>query len=182
MGWCKIPCLRTLGCSIAWARVPRWCARRCTTSSTRAIATWPCARRALRRWCGRSTSIGPPCRGRCGISRRAFATKSPRPGGSASITRWGRRPSAQPIPTSMWRSSPSSTTSIGRSDWANCRCGSIPWAAPATGWPTLSDWPPGWANGLRSWTRPTGPTPSNIRCGCWTPSGSAPWPWPPMLP
>ena len=53
-------CSRRWASSAGSARAPTWCARRCTTSPTRAAATSPCGPRARRRWPGPSSSTARP--------------------------------------------------------------------------------------------------------------------------
>ena len=66
--------------SRASARAPTSCARRCTTSSTRATATWRCAPRARRRWCGPSSSTGRPMPWKVWYAAPSFRYERPQAG------------------------------------------------------------------------------------------------------
>ena len=59
---------------------PTSCARRCTTSSTRAAGGSRCGPRAPRRSCARSCSTARPRRGRSGTSRPNFRYEQPQEG------------------------------------------------------------------------------------------------------
>ena len=59
---------------------PTSSARRCTSSTTGAAATWPCGPRAPPRWCGPSSSTARRRRGRSGTSAPNFRYERPQAG------------------------------------------------------------------------------------------------------
>ena len=84
---------------------PTSCARRCTTSPTRAAGSSRCAPTAPRRSCARSRSTGRRRRGRSGTSRPTSATSGRRRAATASTGRSASRCSASTTRRSTSRSS-----------------------------------------------------------------------------